>query len=424
MRDGVRALHPVWIAAAAVAVAMGACSSTGAKREEHRSAEAVCEAAGEPEACAAAAELYFDGKNGHPLDHERSFRYASAACDKGHAFACALVGYHHQDGLGTEWAPERAIADYEKACAGGAGVGCYNLATMYSGGQGVVADDARAEQYKVKAKAAWEAACRGSAPRWCTNVAYLLREEKPVDRQRVLELDQRSCDHQVLVGCTEAARDRFAMGTMGAAPLLAELERLCRAGEPTACTLAGTLFIAGGEGITSDPRRGMTLVVHGCEIGDKEACKAAGLEYAKGELVPMDLAAADRFVILACDHGLGSACDSMARDRGAKGQFAQQAGFARRACQMGQAESCASLSQLYFSGQGVARSKVDGLRWATEGCRMGYPPSCGPLIEENSELPIPPRMKERVYRDACAAGIANACSHQGAAGGSIAAPPI
>lgn len=434
MRAGLRV---VCVVVPVLCAGTGACSSsssTSPPAGTARAPEAVCEASGDPEACAAAAELYFDGgiarpgprsgRGPHPVDHARSFRYASAACAKGHAFGCALLGYHHQDGLGgAEWVADKAIAAYEKACAGGAGVGCYNLASMYYGGHGVTADEARADGYKAKAKAAWQAACRGSAPRWCTNVAYLLREEdEKGNRETCLELDQRSCDHQVLVGCTEATRDRLALGRIDAAAAEKELERLCAEGEPTACTAAGSMLIAGRDGMKAEPRRGAELVVRGCDGGDKVACLSAGFEYAKGELVPRDLAAADRYVLLGCERGLGDACLAAAEQRGSAGRYAEMAQLARRACQMGQGEGCGALGQLYFTGQGVTASEAAGVTWVTEGCRMGHAPSCAELVQRDRELPVPPRMKERIYRDGCAAGVALACRRLRAA--AAAAPPL
>jgi TPR repeat protein len=433
-----RAGRPSWYAALMPAglrvasllalYAVGACSSSSPSAPQGgapRAPDAVCEASGEPEACAAAAELFFDGKNGHVLDHARSFKYAKAACEKGHAFGCALVGYHHQDGLGgAGWTADKAVAAYEKACAGGAGVGCYNLASMYYGGQLVVADEARADMYKARAKAAWELACRGSGPRWCTNVAYLLREaDAKGNREKCLELDQRTCDHQVLVGCTEAARDRFELGRSSAVDLDRELRRLCMAGEPTACTLAGSALMVGDKGVAADTQRGLELVVRGCEIGDSRGCWLAGTEYAAGKVVTADLARADRLIRLACDHALGAACMAVAQDLGARQELAEASAFAKRACQMGQGEACALLSQAYLRGQGVPASEVEGVRWATEACRMGQVPGgCAELVSRDLELPAPPDMKERMYRDACAAGIAPACKRASAA--SAAGPPI
>lgn len=313
---------------------------------------------------------------------------------------------------------------YEKACAGGAGVGCYNLASMYYGGHGVVADEARADRYKAKAKVAWQAACEGDAPRWCTNVAYLLREEDAAaNREKALALDQRSCDHQVLVGCTEALRDRLALGRIAAPGFLAELEKLCRAGEPTACTVAGSLMVGGGEGIATDPKRGVALIVEGCERGDKQACEVAAIEHATGKLVAEDAAAADRFMIAACDRGLGSACQSVAQDRGARGAYPEMADYARRACQMGERQSCAALSSLYHEGRGVAKDAAAAERWAMESCRMGYPPGCAVLIEAGRELPVPPDLGARMLRDACAGGIQRACPPGAAAGSGSAARP-
>lgn len=400
---------------------LAACSSTTAPpRDEARSPDAACESAGEPEACAAAAELYFDGKNHHPLDHARSFRLASAACEKGHAFACALVGYHQQDGLGVPWAPEQAVASYEKACAGGAGVGCYNLASMYYGGHGVMADESRADAYKARAKAAWRAACEGSQPRWCTNLAYLLREEDMKgNREKALALDQRSCDDRVLVGCTEAVRDRFALGRIGATAMAGELERLCREGEPTACTEVASAFLDGETpGIAKDAARGIKLLVRGCEIGDKVACARAGAEHAAGQLVPRSQSAADRYLTQACDRAMGVACQWLAKEHVARGAFPEAAVFARRACQMGERESCAALAAFYQEGRGVAKDAAAGRRWTFEACRMGYRPACGWLIEQGAEpLPVPADLGEEIRREACAGGIQRACGPPGAAQG-------
>ncbi|HEU5058585.1 MAG TPA: hypothetical protein VFU21_18760 [Kofleriaceae bacterium] len=410
MRVGARLWAVVWVA--------GACSSSSSgPRQEAASPEAACQAGRDPQACVAAAELYFDGKGGHPLDHAKSFRYASAACEEGHAFGCALVGYHLQDGLGTAWAPDRAVAAYQKACAGGAGVGCYNLATMYSGGHGVTADQARVDEYKAKAKAAWQAACDGSEPRWCTNVAYLLREEdEKGNRERALALDQRTCDARVLVGCTEAVRDRFALGRIGATAMVDELDRLCRAGEPTACTAAGSALVSGSQGVAADATRGMALVVRGCEIGDKQACALAGVEHASGQLVTQNAAAADRYLTKACDHAMGAACMWIARDRVTRGEVEVGAAFARRACQMGEREACAALGALYLEGRGVAKDEAAGERWTTESCRMGYPPACAVLLERGRELPVPPDLHGRMVREACAAGVQRACQLTGRGG--------
>src|SRR4029079_13775230 len=122
-------------------------------------------------------DLYFDGKFGAPLDHAKSFAFAKRACDAGDVFGCALVGYHYQDGLGVPWARSLAVTTYDKACRAGAGVACFNLSTMYSGGQGVDADKAKGDAYHALAKQQWRAQCDGADARWCTNLAYVVTNE-------------------------------------------------------------------------------------------------------------------------------------------------------------------------------------------------------------------------------------------------------
>jgi hypothetical protein len=168
--------------------------------------EAACEAHQDLDACAHASELFFDGKNGHPLDHARSFRNAKRACDKDHALGCSLLGLHYQDGLGVDWNPARAVEVYEQACRHGSGAGCYNLASMYSGGHGVNADFARAAELRKQARTNWQLEC-DDKPRWCTNLAYSIRDgdDSAAAKQQALVLNER-LKHGILVGWLEAAR--------------------------------------------------------------------------------------------------------------------------------------------------------------------------------------------------------------------------
>ncbi len=322
----------------------------------------MCEqrcAAGDAAACARAAELYFEGKNGHALDMARSFRHAARACRAGDAHGCMLAGYHHQDGLGTAWDPGKAVAAYERACAGGSGTACYNLATMYSGGHGVDSDMARANDYTARARAAWEAACKGGEPRWCTNAAFAMDgdgEPSTATRQAMLALDQRACDAQVLIGCVEAARLKVELGELTPTAWIAELERLCSAGEPEACTAAAFTLLE-GERLPKEPGRAIGLLGRACRAGEKHACLRLGIETQLGQVVAKDEAAALRFLAVACDRAAGRACFLMAAKHTARGDKAETVRSSRRACWMGQAESCGVLGQAYLGGHVVAQSE-------------------------------------------------------------------
>ncbi|MBA3538422.1 MAG: SEL1-like repeat protein [Deltaproteobacteria bacterium] len=363
-------------------------------------------------ACARAAELFFDGKNGHPLDMARSFRYAKQACEAGVLTGCTMLGFHYQDGLGTAWSPESAIATYEQACTAGAGTSCYNLASMYSGGHGVVVDLARADALNARAGLAWNAACKGTEPRWCTNAAFLLAtggEPTAAVKETMLALDQRACDARVLVGCVEAARLKLQLGRLEPTAYIAELDRLCTAGETTGCMVAGATLVA-GQRIAKDVRRGMALVARSCELGDKDGCMAMATEAVTGELVPRDDAAALRFLTMACDRGARGACFTIAEGHHAQGKLEQAMQFARRACQMGHAEACGTLAAAAHAGTGVPRSDADAVRWAHAACRGGLGTACGILIERDLDLPIPAKHLKGIYEDACAHQIKPACA--------------
>ena len=399
----------------AVVVLLAACS----KRERalpisgiHPCEPAACERACETDAaaCVRAAELYFSGTNGHALDLTRSFALASKACDRGHHHGCTLVGLHHQDGRGVSWNPAEAQRAYERACKLGGGTGCYNLATMYSGGHGVIADEAKAATYMEKATQAWQAACDGRERRWCTNAAYALaRQDAEGTRERRLELDQRACDAGVDIGCTQAAIVKADLGLASDEQVLAELQRLCNAGEGTACSIAAArLFL--GKLAPHDPKRGLELWTRACELGDAEGCEAIGTEAFLGEHTPRDRTAAIRSFERACDRGLARACAKLSVLHRDEGQRVAQLTFARRACQMNDAPACMIVGAMYELGtDGVTKDHDEALRWFTEACRGGDLDGCGLLARRGIELPVGDDLRGDIYRRLCAKGLPSAC---------------
>lgn len=363
--------------------------------------ERACDAAGDAKACARVAELYWDGKNGQPYDPARSFRFATKACEAGDGFGCALLGLHYQDGIGTTWAPALAVAAYEKACKAGTGVGCFNLSGMYAGAHGVDRDQAKADELMKLAESHWLAACKGAEPRWCTNAAFLLRRTgRPSAFADAYALDRRACDHGVALGCVEALVEALALDKIQGGAMIRELEKLCAGGEPTACSYLGSYL----RNVLKDAR-GLELVRRGCELGDRFSCERLGSMYEEGNDVPKDDAAKRRYFRMACDRAVPSACLSLARD--AIDTLSPEApDLARRGCQMGHAYACHIVAELSF-GIGDA---VAGVRWATEGCRMGNLDSCKRLVEHDAKLPvIPVDVQQELYTNACRAQHEPAC---------------
>ena len=379
--------------------------------------QATCEKLCGPKdtgACTFAAEHHLDGKAGWPLDHAKSLKLAKRACDAKDAFGCALLGLHYQDGLGTQFAPRSAIAAYEKACKGGAGVGCYNLASMYLGAHGVPLDRAKGDDYTKLARTHWEAACKGTQPRWCTNLAFLEAPDTkaPAEAQaRALELNQRACDAGITAGCLEAARAKLELGKMDALAFVRALDKLCmQKSEYGACAVLAGLLALGENGIAKDGKRAVELLVRACDGGDKHSCFALGIEYASGKNTTQDFAATTKAFDRACDRAFSRACLAIGQNLAATKDYKRAADYARRACHMGNAEACGMLAQLHADGTGVAKSVTESTKWAIDGCRMAHAPSCGLLIKRDvSPLPIPADAQKQFYETACKANVASAC---------------
>lgn len=360
--------------------------------------ESACDA-GDAVACTTAAERYFEGKNEHSLDHARAFALAKRACDGNSSHGCALLGFHHQDGLGTAWAPEAAVAAYTKGCQLGAGVACFNLATIYEG-HGIAADPARAKEYFDRAREQWNKQCAGDEPRWCTNAAYMVSRQSgnqpsTADLERMLALDVRTCEAGVLVGCVETLLVREDLKRIGKPELEAELATLCKNGEPTACMHLGMRELADKNA------RGVATLQRGCAIGDKQSCYLSAMEALRGELVAQDYAAAERYFHQACDRVHGMSCGILAQKLAREpSRFETALRLAERGCQMGYADACAHRATLRTD---------DVTQWARAGCSSGSLDSCRMLLERGVDLPLPASEITKVHDALCREGRAASC---------------
>jgi TPR repeat protein len=347
-------------------------------------------------ACNVAVEGLFYGKHGAPFDPKRSFPLAKTACDAGDAFGCALLGLHYQDGSGTSWSAASAIAAYDKACRGGAGVACYNLAGMYGGGHGVVVDHAKFDAYTEKARLAWNASCDGGDTRWCTNAGYLIEDKDPAEAEVRY---RRGCDHDEPVACVQVARVGLQNGKLKPSAFLAELDRICTGGEVTACGVLASFLDQGANGVAKDAKRAFEVAKKACDMNDASSCELVGAAYARADVVARDYQATDRYLRLACERRRAEACRLLAS---AHHTDADGAVFAQRGCEMNDAEACDQMALL-------RKGKSDEVMWLREACERGRGAACGTLIDRGVDLPVPPDIKKKLYKDACDRGVGAAC---------------
>lgn len=367
---------------------------------ETTAAEHACEDQHDVHACTQAAERYWKGKNGHVFDPGKSFRYAAGGCAGGDGLACAILGEHYQNGLGTAWSPTKAIDSYERSCSAGTGSGCFALGAMYAHGYGVDVDRATAKAYDNRAHEQWLSACLGTEPRWCTHAARSTREGEPTAH----ELDQRACDHGVADGCIAVLHEQLTHPAGSRNAAMRELDPWCRRGQPAACKeLASAYELPDGF---QDSRRAGELTRQACLLGDSDACVSAGLMHEIERDVPKDDAVARGYFRRACEHGASRGCLYLAQDTFVAGGSEHEiARLAQRGCEMGNTNACDMLIQFFIA----VHDETAVMRWATEACRMGSRTACQRLIERDAELPKTVYDPVMLYHDACKAKIRSAC---------------
>ncbi|HEX7843186.1 MAG TPA: hypothetical protein VF469_37200 [Kofleriaceae bacterium] len=368
----------------------------------------ACES-GDGKACGLAAERFRDGKYGHAFDPAIALRYATRGCALGDGFACAVLGEQYENGIGAAWTPEAAITAYDKACRAGSGLGCLGLAVMYTRGHGVDADPRKAATYFESARGALQAGCNGADPRSCLYAARAFYDDDDTrTRSERRLLLQRACERGVAGGCVDALIDRLRQGGDSVAAALGTLDRLCTRGEPRAC-----IILALHLGHATTPRRvaaaarTMGLTIWACKLGDRDGCMVAGQRYDRGQNVVRDDDARRSYFGRACDRGAGLGCLYLAQDAVLDpGRKDRVAGFAQRACELGEAEGCAMLVR----GQVAQHADAAADPWAIEGCRQRSWYSCERLVARDLELPrVPAGWSRQLFQLACGEGQQPAC---------------
>jgi TPR repeat protein len=365
--------------------------------------ERACQAT-DASVCARVAELFWDGRSGHPHDVARSFRYASRGCEARIEYACALLGRHYESGIATSWDPARAADLYDKSCTAGIGLACALLAEMYSTGHGIDVERRKAASYRTLAHAHWLAACNRGELQWCTDASRLTLVEAGSDGAEIaIQLDRRACEGGVARSCARI------LSTPLHGPVspesVRELDKLCAGGEPSACTgLARLLDRSIAPGGREDPERTGALIRRACDLGDGEACLIAGMQNAKRSSASRS--ERRRYYSRACDRGVADGCMYLAVQAAIARRDADAMPFAQRGCQMGGRPACELIARHSLRRRDEAAAR----RWLTEACKLGSWDACGYLLEHNTELPgLSHATAVPLYGAACKEGKQVAC---------------
>ncbi len=193
-------------------------------------------------------------------------------CDEGHVPSCFQLGRVYAEGRdGVAPDRERALALFERACAGWDRRGCRELGLVYRAGVWRPRDLERA-------LALLKLACEGQEGQACTALAEMYEEGWGVaaDVQRATLLYQQGCAGFDAEGCARAGTilARGAGVERDVARALPLLEQGCRRGIALACrTLAEgheSGWASGGAG--RDETRAARYRRRACDRGDTDSC--------------------------------------------------------------------------------------------------------------------------------------------------------
>jgi hypothetical protein len=154
-------------------------------------------------------------------------------CTQGNAGSCANLGLMYSKGEGVAKDDARAAAFDKQACDGGSPLGCYDLGIDYDSGWGVAKDSARAVSL-------YKQACDGGHARACVNLGYMY----------TLGLGGLSQDY---------------------ARALVLYKQACDGGNARGCYDLGSMYQQ-GRSVEPDIGRARALYKRSCDGGDREGC--------------------------------------------------------------------------------------------------------------------------------------------------------
>ena len=191
----------------------------------------------------------------------------AAACDLGHAMACANLAALHERGLGVPRDLPRAARLYRQACDAGLGIPCAALGVLHANGAGVPQDDAAAF-------ALYQRSCTLGHAHGCTLVGLSHDGGFGVERSWDSAVDayRQGCTRGDAGGCLTLG-GRLA-GTRRPEKVAEAVElyaHACSLDEADGCLRAAALLDA-GDGVERDRVRAKDLCVKACGLGASAPC--------------------------------------------------------------------------------------------------------------------------------------------------------
>jgi len=249
---------------------------------------------GDSSGCISLGYLYDYGEGGVSEDRARAAELYQRGCDAKNGVGCGDLASLYSSGRGAKAgiAKDRAkaVEYYSRGCALKHAKSCYNLGVAYQMGETVAKNDARAAEL-------YEIACRADDAEACNNLGFMYFSGLGVERDlgKARDLYRRACASGVGRGCSNWA---FLFETAPADLIRAAILYClaCALGDAKGCTNFESL-----PGRNSRSFRKRAWVVwaeldRDCDKGSAESCRLGGVQLQSGiGIAPKPSAARNRF---------------------------------------------------------------------------------------------------------------------------------
>lgn len=376
----------------------------------------------------------------------------AAQCEKGHAGSCAALGFMFFGAHGVNPDPEQAAKLSQKACDGGSSRGCNNLGRAYEVGEALPKDVSKARELYAKAceggfargctnlgvlaeqdkdltraNSLFDRGCNAGDARGCHYLALNLDKGAGAarDAERAKALFERACDGKFGDACALLSSKLVGGSEEQRAKGLKELEQNCNQGTASACRFLGGMRLTGSH-LPRDPAAALKNFEKGCEAKDAPSCAdGARLALAGTEGLSREPSRGIGLAKKACDGGLAQGCRLLAlafvQGAGAAKDDAAALKLLEKSCSDGDGESCAGAGLLYRDGQSVGRNASLAVGMFEKSCRARYAYGCALLASARFDGIASVRddgaAREAMSR-ACSFGLSPAC------GGAYVAPKL
>lgn len=164
-------------------------------------------------------------------------------CIKGNWGACTNAGVIYSEGNGVKQDYAKALERYTKACDHDDDIGCYDLGIVYENGEGVKAD-----------------------------------------YDKAVALYQQSCDLGSSSGCSAYGKHLIKIATTAseAAQGIQLIEQACEDKNGQSCAKLGFLYSEGDAFVTKDSIKAFAYFSKGCENGYSDGCFMQASAYEEG----------------------------------------------------------------------------------------------------------------------------------------------